>query len=89
MAQPASLDKFLRPLTTFVSDSLEAAPFQTFLVLVLIYMLSLPVIGWIMTLWPLFPSDEDSPHKVCPTCGSVGGTANDETQNKISKPEVN
>lgn len=61
--QPTTVDAFGK----FVSESFEAGPIQSFLVLVVVFILSIVVTSWLMVQW-LAPGNAIPPTQ-CPSCG--------------------
>ncbi|KAJ5177888.1 uncharacterized protein N7500_000587 [Penicillium coprophilum] len=75
MALSASFKTFLLHCSTSIGQRLEAAPFQTFLILASIWMLSIPTIVFLMTrFWPSFNSKHANPQLRCRSCGSTDVT---------------
>lgn len=72
MALSASLKTFLLYCGTFIGERLEAAPFQTFLILASAWILSIPAIVFLMTRYsPSFNSKNGKPQLRCRSCGST------------------
>ena len=66
---PPDPDKF----GTFVRNSLETSPFQSFLVLVFIFILSIATTSWLMVQWLTpGPPNEAVSSKSGPSCGRAG-----------------
>lgn len=59
----------------FVTESFQANPMQSFLVLVFIFILSIAATSWLMVQW-LAPglSDRPIPPKKCPSCDRADTT---------------
>ena len=68
--QPTNVGKFGK----FVRTSLETSPFQSFLVLVFIFILSVAATSWLMVQWltPGPPNNEAVTPKSSPLCGRAG-----------------
>ncbi|KAJ5401914.1 uncharacterized protein N7487_007810 [Penicillium crustosum] len=72
MAPSASLETFLLHCGTFIGERLEAAPFQTFLVLASVWILSIPAFVLLITRYSsLFNSKNAKPQLRCRSCGST------------------
>ncbi|KAK6838605.1 hypothetical protein RU639_000782 [Aspergillus parasiticus] len=68
MAPVTSLDTLVRPFANFIIDSLEAAPFLSFVILVLIYIFLAPtVIAWVFRLCGLASATDNESQRTCPT----------------------
>ena len=53
----------------FVTESLQASPFQSFLVLVFIHIASIAATSWLMVQWLVpGPFDQAIPSKKCSSC---------------------
>ena len=72
MPQSSSFDTLqlnVEAFGMFVTESLQASPIRTFLVLVSIYLLSIAATSWLMVQWLApGPSQRPSPPKQCPSC---------------------
>ncbi|KAJ6125379.1 hypothetical protein N7471_012696 [Penicillium samsonianum] len=87
MAPVTYLDTLMRSFTTFILDSLQAAPFQTFAIFVLIYIVFAPtVITLVFKLCGLPPVTDNESQRTCPTCDGSGVV--DVPQDKSSQTEV-
>ena len=74
MALSASFKTSLLQCGAFISERLEAAPFQTFLVLASVWILSIPTLVFLMTrYWPSFNSQKAKPQLQC-SCGNTDVT---------------
>ncbi|KAJ5952201.1 uncharacterized protein N7479_010614 [Penicillium vulpinum] len=75
MVSSASLKTFLLHCGAFIGERLETAPFQTFLILASIWMLSIPAMVFLTTRYlPLFNSQIAKPQLRCRSCGSTDFT---------------
>ncbi|KAJ5932306.1 hypothetical protein N7516_006795 [Penicillium verrucosum] len=75
MAPPASLETFLVHCGTLIGERLEAAPFQTFLVLASVWIFSIPAFIFLITRYSsLFNSKNAKPQLRCRSCGSTDVT---------------
>ncbi|QRD82076.1 hypothetical protein F9C07_3006 [Aspergillus flavus] len=73
MAPVTSLDTLVRPFANFIIDSLEAAPFLSFVILALIYIfLASTVISLVFRLCCLAPATDNESQRACPTCDGSG-----------------
>ncbi|KAJ5817734.1 hypothetical protein N7447_007742 [Penicillium robsamsonii] len=71
MAPSVSLTTFLLHCSAFIGERLDAAPFQTFLILASIWMLSIPTSVFLMTrYWP-FNFKNGKPRLRCRSCRST------------------
>ncbi|KAK4870557.1 hypothetical protein LT330_004905 [Penicillium expansum] len=74
MAPSSSLETFLLHFGSFLGERLETAPFQTFLVLASIWILSIPTFVFLITrYWPSNPGNA-KPQLRCRSCGSTDVT---------------
>ena len=94
MTQSSSIDirqTILDPFGKFMSDSLEANPIRTFLVLVFILILCFVASSWVMVQWLASgTSNEVNPQKQYSSCSSadtVKARSKDTTSRSWSKKE--
>ncbi|KAJ5969400.1 hypothetical protein N7501_005648 [Penicillium viridicatum] len=71
MAPSASLETFLLHCGTFIGERLEAAPFQTFLVLASVWILSIPALVLLITRYSSLFNYNAKPQLRCRSCGST------------------
>ena len=73
MSQSSSFDTlqiYAEAFGMFVTESLQASPIRTFLVLISIHLLSIAAISWLMVQWLApGPFQQPSTPKQCPLCG--------------------
>lgn len=72
MAPVTYLDTLLRSFITFITDSLQAAPFLTFAIFVLIHILFAPTIITLVFRLCGVASTTDESQETCPTCDGSG-----------------
>lgn len=76
------LDALLRSSTTFITDSLQAAPFLTFAVFVLIHILFTPaIITLVFRFFGLASITDEA--QTSPTCGVVDVPKDEPTQTEV------
>ena len=79
------LETLLGSFVTFITDSLQTAPFLTFAIFILIHILFGPTFITLVFRWCGLAATDKESQGTCPTCGGSGVV--DMTQDKSSQTD--